>query len=64
MPPCGHCRKKGLHIPCKFCEHEYCSSCIQLEKHSCTGMEQKRKDCRADLEKKLAFTPKGKVDKI
>jgi len=64
MPRCDKCRKKGLHIKCKFCDYEYCSSCIQLEKHSCTGIDQKCKEYREDLEKKLAFSPKGKVIKI
>jgi hypothetical protein len=60
MPKCKKCRKKGIHLLCNFCKHEYCSSCIQLESHQCPGLLDKCKKDLTHLEKTLVFSPKKK----
>ena len=52
---CKNCRKKtSLNgIICKCCSFNYCTSCIQLEKHNCTGIEVKKDETLKLLEDKL-----------
>lgn len=37
---CSHCRKKTITLVCKWCNHDYCSSCIQIETHVCSNIEE------------------------
>ena len=62
--PCGKCKKKGIPIPCKYCEGQYCSRCIQLEVHQCEGIEKSKKEHLSHLQKQLAFVPTKKVVSI
>lgn len=51
--PCGHCKKKGIPIPCKHCEKSFCSKCIQLEIHNCEGIQKKLDIERENLDRKI-----------
>ena len=42
--PCLKCKKKGIPIPCKYCNLSFCSRCIQLEIHNCSGSDIKKQD--------------------
>jgi predicted nucleic acid binding AN1-type Zn finger protein len=35
---CQCCKKKLAMINCKGCNSIFCSGCIQMELHSCTGL--------------------------
>ena len=58
---CKKCSKKGIGINCKYCLVEYCTSCIQLEIHECTGIDNKIKDELINLKTKLEFEKDKKV---
>ena len=62
--PCDKCKKKGIPIPCKYCKGEFCSRCIQLEVHTCDGIEKSKQDHLSNLKKQLAFEPTKKVASI
>ena len=50
---CEACNKKCIPINCSYCIHDYCSSCIQLEIHKCSGLTKKCKNLVENLEKSL-----------
>ena len=62
--PCDKCKKKGIPMKCNYCPNSYCSRCIQLEMHSCEGIEQSKQKHISNLEKQLAFEPTKKVTSI
>ena len=63
--PCQRCRKKcGVPIDCKYCEGNFCPSCIQLARHDCQGADIKKMKQRKELEENIAFEPKYKCLKI
>ena len=38
--PCENCKKKcGIPIDCAYCDGKICPKCIQLEKHTCPGID-------------------------
>lgn len=51
---CFYCKKKCIHIECKWCDHLYCSSCIRIEEHDCSGKDTcisfKREEMKQNLE--------------
>jgi hypothetical protein len=51
--PCKCCKKKGIPIPCTYCDKSFCSSCIQLEIHGCEGIQKKLDIDKENLGKKL-----------
>ncbi len=61
---CDNCKKKGIGIDCKYCIGSYCSKCIQLEVHLCSGMHEKKKDQILKLKENLSFEQKKKVTSI
>jgi len=50
---CLSCRKKCMHIECKFCTKMFCSSCIQPEIHVCEQMNELIEVKRDTLSKQL-----------
>lgn len=58
---CDQCKCKGLlKIHCKYCTGEFCTKCILLERHNCTGLEDKHNQDISNLRKRLVkiVTPK------
>jgi predicted nucleic acid binding AN1-type Zn finger protein len=64
MARCVNCKKKGIPITCKYCTNGYCSSCIQLEIHKCSGIETKNNEEKTNLEKKLIRVEASRIVKI
>lgn len=62
--PCDNCKKKGIPIKCNYCIGAYCSRCIQLESHSCEGIEESKNKHILKLKTQLAFEPPKKVTSI
>ncbi|MAT63906.1 MAG: hypothetical protein CL881_08940 [Dehalococcoidia bacterium] len=59
--PCENCKKKcGIPIDCAYCDGKFCPKCIQLEKHTCPGIDVKKAKDLSNLEKKIAFKPECK----
>lgn len=58
---CDFCKKKGIPIDCNYCPGKYCSRCINLEHHSCEGIEDYKQMHREKLQKQLTFVCKSKV---
>lgn len=52
---CFKCFKKtGLNVfICKYCNHKFCSNCINLEIHICKFLDNKKNDELNNLKKKL-----------
>jgi hypothetical protein len=51
---CYNCnKKKAILLDCKYCYNGFCSSCIEIIKHSCPNIEDCRKRKRDELKKKL-----------
>ena len=45
---CKHCKKlRKLLFPCTSCSTKFCTSCIQLERHACSKMSE-RKDAERE----------------
>ena len=40
---CDLCKKKGIPILCNYCPGNYCSKCIKLDQHNCSGLDLKIK---------------------
>lgn len=36
---CMSCKKKSTTILCKWCNYDYCTSCIQIETHCCSNLQ-------------------------
>lgn len=51
---CANCRaKRPLLDRCKYCDADFCFSCIQFEIHACEGYERMRDDKKGVLSKRL-----------
>jgi len=54
MAKCPGCRrKKSVLLNCKGCDKSFCTGCIPLELHTCTGLETLKEAKLQELEKKL-----------
>ena len=63
--PCQRCKKKcGVPMNCKYCGGDFCMKCFRLEKHDCTGQEEKMRKDRENLTKRMAYEPPPKCLKI
>lgn len=36
---CFFCNKKKITVACKWCKHDFCTTCIQVESHECPEIE-------------------------
>ena len=64
---CENCnKKKPFLIECKYCKNNYCTYCLEIEKHRCVNAELCKKRKLAELEKKLLSeqTKQTKIQKI
>ena len=51
---CNKCRmKRPLLSRCKYCDMDFCFSCLQFEVHSCRGYEKMRDEKKTVLNKRL-----------
>ena len=51
---CTNCRaKRALLDRCKYCDADFCFSCIQFEVHDCEGYERMRDDKKGVLQDRL-----------
>ena len=63
---CNHCKKKVglLGIHCSHCSGKYCSGCITLEQHECSGIkmfiEKEKEKLKQNLESSM-YTKKEKL---
>ncbi len=62
--PCLKCKKKGIPMICKYCNLGFCSRCILLEMHDCSGAELKKQDTLKNLKTQLEFKKPPKVEII
>lgn len=54
MVRCICCNKRcHLHLRCKWCAHEFCANCLQMEIHQCTHMSEMKKNKKQSLESRL-----------
>ena len=60
---CTQCKKKigFCGIDCKYCGGGFCSRCIQLEIHACSGMSAKKIEEIINLGKKLPLIESKKI---
>ena len=58
---CVYCLKKPSILKCKSCQSMLCTSCIQLEIHSCKGMKENKEK---ELEKLKQQLPKVIASKV
>lgn len=58
------CRHKPKILKCKSCQGMFCTGCIQLEVHSCPGIEFQKQIERANLSKNLVKVIAPKVQPI
>lgn len=61
---CLKCRTKMGMLKCKECSGNFCCGCIQLEVHTCTGLEAKKKEEKQLLEKRLPVIIASKIEKL
>lgn len=51
---CKYCKsKKVMLLECKYCNKEFCVSCIEIIKHKCKKSDNCRKRKRDELEETL-----------
>lgn len=50
---CSCCKKKKITIPCKWCNHDLCTSCILVETHKCINIDNCTSSAKLNLENKL-----------
>ena len=62
--PCFRCKRKGIPINCRFCDSGFCSRCIDLSIHNCSGLDEYKNEKKKILEKQLEFKPKSKINPI
>ena len=62
--PCLKCKKKGIPMICKYCNLGFCSRCILLEMHDCSGAELKKQDTLKNLKTQLEFKKHPKFETI
>ncbi len=62
--PCLKCKKKGIPMICKYCNLGFCSRCILLEMHDCSGAGLKKQDTLKNLKTQLEFKKPPKVEII
>lgn len=54
MPKCFNCNKKtSVILDCKTCPQKYCTGCIMIEIHNCTGSDDYKKKLREDHQEKI-----------
>jgi len=58
---CPFCRKALAIVNCKGCKTLLCSGCIQMEVHSCTGIESVRQQELKLLEKRMVKVVAPKI---
>ena len=65
---CHQCKKKmgSIDFSCKFCEHKFCSNCLQPECHKCSNLINCQKKCKDLLYDQLLSNKcvKSKLTKI
>lgn len=63
---CHNCRKKIglLGLNCSYCNHKYCSGCIQLEQHECSGIEKCVEEHKNKLKERLDSATYSKKEKL
>lgn len=61
---CLHCKKHSGIINCKGCKGVFCSGCIQLETHMCSGLEHIKHQEREKLANSLPLVITPKVYKL
>ena len=61
---CFCCHKKLGMINCKGCKGTFCSGCIQLENHACTGLESIRKQELQKLANNMPVVCAAKIEKF
>lgn len=61
---CLKCRGAMGMLKCKECSGNFCSGCIQLEVHTCSGLENKKKEEKELLAKKLPLIIASKIVKL
>ena len=61
---CFWCHKKLGMIDCKGCKGTFCSGCIQLESHSCAGLESVRAQERKKLALNMPVVCAAKIQKF
>ena len=69
MPKCINCNRKyasTMGFSCKYCNSEFCVSCISAETHKCFNIATRDSVLRDQLSKKLIYgkTMISKVQKI
>ncbi len=60
---CCFCRKKTITIQCKWCTHDFCTSCILVETHKCPNIDNCTSSAKLNLKNKL-ISEKIKKTKI
>lgn len=63
---CPSCKRKMgiVSIACKYCTGKYCTSCINLEKHSCGGIATQKQISTRRLELQLLSCVVTKKEKL
>ena len=61
---CKYCKKKkSILLDCKYCNKEYCSSCIDIISHKCINLDDCKKRKRDELKERL-FLEKMEGEKL
>ena len=58
---CDHCKRKKMTMKCKYCDNDYCPSCIQLETHKCEHVAKYVESRKQELEQQLTSSSTTKV---
>jgi len=60
---CELCKKKsaGIPMPCNWCNHNFCVSCIDVSIHSCKNLKDYMDKKRNELETRLAYEMASKI---
>jgi hypothetical protein len=61
---CEQCKRTPAILKCKECSCSFCCGCIQLEVHSCEGINKKKIQDLALLESKLKLVIAEKVTRF
>lgn len=61
---CICCKRKLAMINCKGCKGIFCSGCILMEEHACTGMEAVKTAEREKLAKSMPVVCASKISKL
>jgi len=55
------CRHKNRFLKCRECMGNFCAGCIQLEVHNCPKLDERSKNEKENLSKKLVKVVAPKV---